>query len=283
MRVICRNVDVSFTSGGRTVEALRDVSLEVRSGEFLSVVGPSGCGKTTLLKTFAGLILPRSGSVNKESTPEGRSAQALLVFQENNLFPWMTVLENAAFGLEMQGLHRSERESRAHALLARLGLSGWENAYPRHLSVGMRQRVAVIRSFLSDPGLLLMDEPFAALDALTRELVHQELLDLWEQNHKTVIFVTHDIEEAILLSDRILLMSASPGTIVSEFAIGLARPRTTATALSDDVQRLKRKIHAELGIAAARGDACFMKRPTIRAWLPGSFDMYGRHARLILF
>ncbi len=246
MRVICRNVGVSFTSGGRTVEALRDVSLEARSGEFLSVVGPSGCGKTTLLKTLAGLIPPRSGAVTKESTRVDRSAQALLVFQENNLFPWMRVLENAAFGLEMQGVSRSERESRAHALLARLGLEGWEDAYPRQLSVGMRQRVAVIRSFLSDPGLLLMDEPFGALDALTRELVHQELLDLWEQNHKTVIFVTHDIEEAILLSDRILLMSAGPGRIVSEFAIGLERPRTTATALSDDVQRLKRKIHAEL-------------------------------------
>jgi NitT/TauT family transport system ATP-binding protein len=248
MDVTCRNVGVSFVTGGRTVEALRDVSLKVRSGEFLSVVGPSGCGKTTLLKTLAGLIAASSGGVEKQSTPEDRSAQALLVFQENNLFPWMTVLENAAFGLEMQGVDRRERESRAHELLARLGLSGWENAYPRHLSVGMRQRVAVIRSFLSDPGLLLMDEPFAALDALTRELVHQELLDLWEQSHKSVIFVTHDIEEAILLSDRILLMSARPGTIVSEFAIDLPRPRTTAAALTDEVQRLKRKIHAQLGL-----------------------------------
>jgi ABC-type nitrate/sulfonate/bicarbonate transport system ATPase subunit len=248
MRVICSHVGVSFAARGRKVEALHDVSLDVRSGEFLSVVGPSGCGKTTLLRILADLIPPQSGTVIKEATPESRSNQALLVFQENNLFPWMTVLENAAFGLEMQGLARSERESRAHALLARLGLSGWENAYPRHLSVGMRQRVAVVRSFLSDPGLLLMDEPFAALDALTRELVHQELLDLWEQNHKTVIFVTHDIEEAILLSDRILLMSASPGTIVSEFKIGLPRPRTTAAALSDEVQLLKRRIHAELGL-----------------------------------
>ena len=248
MRVICRNVSVSFVAGERTVEALRDVSLDVRSGEFLSVVGPSGCGKTTLLRTLADLLPPQSGQVEKQVGPGSRSAQALLVFQENNLFPWMTVLQNAAFGLEMQGVGRGERESRAHALLARLGLSGWEHAYPPHLSVGMRQRVAVIRSFLSDPGLLLMDEPFAALDALTRELVHQELLDLWEQNHKTVIFVTHDIEEAILLSDRILLMSASPGSIVAEFEIGLARPRTTATALSDDVQLLKRRIHAELGL-----------------------------------
>ncbi len=248
MRVICRNVSVSFAAGGRTVEALRDVSLDARSGEFLAVVGPSGCGKTTLLRTLADLIPCTSGQVEKQPDPASRSTQALLVFQENNLFPWMTVLENAAFGLEMQGVDRAQRESRAHELLARLGLSGWEHAYPRQLSVGMRQRVAVIRSFLSDPGLLLMDEPFAALDALTRERVHQELLDLWEQNHKTVIFVTHDIEEAIVLSDRILLMSRSPGTMVAEFRIGLARPRTADAALSDDVQLLKRRIHAELGL-----------------------------------
>jgi len=248
MRVLAKNVSVSYAAGQGTVAALRDVSLDIHSGEFLAIVGPNGCGKTTLLKTLAGLFSPDGGQIETVASSDRQSRQALLVFQENNLFPWMTVLENAAFGLEMQGVHRELREARAHAWLERLGLSGWEGAYPRQLSAGMRQRVAVIRAFLSDPGLLLMDEPFAALDALTREMVHQELLDLWEQNHKTVVFVTHDIEEAILLSDRILLMSASPGTIIAEFEVRLARPRSAEIALSDEVQFLKRLIHAQLGL-----------------------------------
>jgi NitT/TauT family transport system ATP-binding protein len=250
MLVLCSQVDVSFTSQGRTVQALKNLSFEARSGEFLSVVGPSGCGKTTLLRTLAGLIEPQSGLVRRTLTAEDGNSQALLVFQENSLFPWMTALENAAFGLEVQGVGRQEREARALLLLGRFGLEGRERSYPKQLSVGMRQRVAVIRSFLSDPGLLLMDEPFAALDYLTRQGLHEELLDLWEQSQKTVVFVTHDVEEAILLSDRILVMSPAPGTILAEIEIPLRRPRDMAAALSDEVLTLKRKIHRELSLRA---------------------------------
>jgi NitT/TauT family transport system ATP-binding protein len=248
MRVFCQDVHVRLASKERVVQALQDLSLEVRSGEFVAVVGPSGCGKTTLLRTLAGLIQPQRGSVERLPDPGGDSRPALLVFQENSLFPWMTVLQNAVFGLEMQRVGREERESRARALLDRLGLGGWENAYPYQLSAGMRQRVAVVRGFLSNPGLLLMDEPFAALDALTRRTLQGELLDLWEQNHKTVVFVTHDVEEAILLSDRILVMSAGPGTIVAQFDVALPRPRSSAAAGSDEVQVLERRIHRELGL-----------------------------------
>jgi ABC-type nitrate/sulfonate/bicarbonate transport system ATPase subunit len=259
MRVICKNVSVSFVAADRIVRALEGLSFEARSGEFLSILGPSGCGKTTLLRAVANLIQADDGTVERVSTPASHDEQALLVFQDNNLFPWMRVLDNAAFGLEMQGVSRPERERRARTLLARLGLSGRENSYPHQLSAGMRQRVAVVRAFLTDPGLLLMDEPFAALDAQTRLAVQRELLDLWEQNHRTVIFVTHDVEEAILLSDRILVMSPSPGAVVAEFAVGLPRPRSAADALSDEVQILKRMIHRKLGsqrpevMHAARG------------------------------
>jgi NitT/TauT family transport system ATP-binding protein len=250
MRVLCKDVSVRFATRERVTAALRKVSLQVHSTEFVSVIGPSGCGKTTLLRTLAGLIHPHSGTVERIPQSTNRDPRALLVFQENSLFPWMTVLENSVFGLEMQGFNRQERESRAHQLLDRLGLGGWASAYPHQLSAGMRQRVAVIRSFLSDPSLLLMDEPFAALDFLTRRSLQQELLDLWEQDHKTVIFVTHDVEEAILLSDRILVMSPSPGSVVAEFEIALARPRTPAAAWSDEVQVLKRTICRELGLEA---------------------------------
>ncbi|HTS50278.1 MAG TPA: ABC transporter ATP-binding protein [Bryobacteraceae bacterium] len=250
MNVVCQDVTVRFATRERVVTALRNVSLDVRSGEFLSIVGPSGCGKTTLLRTLAGLIQPQSGVVERIFQPTRRNQPALLVFQDYSLFPWMTVLQNSAFGLEMQGINRSERETRARALLDRLGLAGWEGAYPHQLSAGMRQRVAVIRSFLSNPGLLLMDEPFGALDSLTRRTLQQELLELWEQNHKTVIFVTHDVEEAILLSDRVLVMSRNPGAIVAQFDVALDRPRRPASAWSDEVQVLKRRIYQELGFEA---------------------------------
>lgn len=250
MNVVCQDVTVRFATRERVVTALRNVSLDVRSGEFLSIVGPSGCGKTTLLRTLAGLIQPQSGIVERICQPMRRNPPALLVFQDYSLFPWMTVLQNSAFGLEMQGINRPEREARARGLLDRLGLAGWEGAYPHQLSAGMRQRVAVIRSFLSNPGLLLMDEPFGALDSLTRRTLQQELLELWEQNHKTVIFVTHDVDEAILLSDRVLVMSRSPGAIVAEFDVALDRPRRPASAWSDEVLVLKRKIYQELGFEA---------------------------------
>ncbi|MCL4401187.1 MAG: ABC transporter ATP-binding protein [Acidobacteria bacterium] len=244
----CKRVGVSFTSNGSCVQALKDIWFEVRRAEFLSIVGPSGCGKTTLLRVLAGLIRPDEGTVEQVAPRNGRDGRTILVFQENSLFPWMTVLENAAFGLEMQGCGKCEREARARELLHRFGFAGRERDYPHQLSLGMKQRVSIIRCFLSDPAVLLMDEPFAALDCQTRMVLQQELLDLWEQNQKTVVFVTHDVEEAILLSDRILVLSRQPGTIIQEFPVSFARPRHTTLTLDDAFLHLKRCVFAELGM-----------------------------------
>jgi len=221
---------------------LQDVSFTASEGEFVTVVGPSGCGKTTLLRTLAGLIPPRAGQVKCVS-----GSRMLLVFQEDSLFPWMTALENAAFGLKMQGVDRAEREARATELLEQAGLDHREDAYPHQLSVGMKQRVAVVRCFLSDPAVMLMDEPFASVDAQTRLALQQQLLALWEQDHKTVIFVTHDIEEALLLSDRILIMQGPPGRIVESIGVPFARPRDVSLTLDEEFLEMKRRIWSQLG------------------------------------
>jgi NitT/TauT family transport system ATP-binding protein len=251
MRLRCRNLWVSFRSDGREVPVLRDLAFEAGQGEFLTVVGPSGCGKTTLLRTIAGLIRPQVGEVQRIITAADTNQQVLLVFQEDNLFPWMTALENAAFGLEMQGVAKAERERRAGELLRRYGMAGRERAYPHELSLGMKQRVAVIRCFLSDPAVLLMDEPFGALDVQTRLKLQQELLDLWEQNHKTVVFVTHDCEEAVLLSDRVLVLSPQPARLIAEVRIPFPRPRAPELTLEGDFLTLKREIARKLGMVGA--------------------------------
>jgi ABC-type nitrate/sulfonate/bicarbonate transport system ATPase subunit len=220
------------------------VSLHVRDGEFVSVVGPSGCGKTTLLRTLAGFIKPDSGVVE-----HGRSAsQGLMVYQEDSLFPWMNVLDNACFNMEAQGVPKRERERRALALLHRFGFEGREGAWPSQLSMGMKQRVAVIRSFLGASDLLLMDEPFAALDCQMRLTLQQELLELWEQDRKTVLFVTHDVEEAILLSDRVAVFSRQPGNVIGDYRIPFGRPRDPEITLTEDFVRIKRRIFYQLGI-----------------------------------
>lgn len=240
----CVGLSVTFRSDSTPVRALDDVTFSTRPREFLSIVGPSGCGKTTLLRTLAGLIPPETGRVER-SNAEGR---IVLVRQENSLFPWMTVLENATFGLEVQRVPRAERIRRALPLLRRFGLGGRENDYPHQLSLGMKQRVAVAGCFLSDPAMLLMDEPFAALDCQTRLLLQQELLELWEQDHKSVIFVTHDVDEALLMSDRILVLSRQPGRIVSEIRVPFPRPRSASSTLQPDFLALKRRIYQELGM-----------------------------------
>jgi NitT/TauT family transport system ATP-binding protein len=247
MRLKCSNLSVRFPGQSGEVEALRNLSLQAGSGEFLSIVGPSGCGKTTLLRTLAGAVPSQAGRVERIPCPEDRNALALLVFQENSLFPWMTVLENATFGLRMQGVARAEREERALVLLRRFGFAGRERVYPRELSLGMKQRVAVIRCFLSNPSAMLMDEPFAALDYQNRLGLHRELLELWEQDHKTVVFVTHDVEEAIVLSDRIVVLSPQPGTVVAEFRVPFGRPRDPAVALEEEFLVLKRRIWTAMG------------------------------------
>ena len=213
----CARLGLTYPDNGRSVRALTDVSFEVRHGEFVSVIGPSGCGKTTLLHVLAGLLPPTTGNVHLPESAPGLPPAASMVFQENSLFPWMTVLENAAFGLEMRKVRKAERESRTSRMLERLGLAGRERDYPRQLSAGMKQRVAVIRAFVGGGPVLLMDEPFAALDRQTRLRAQEELMDLWDAERKTVVFVTHDVDEALLLSDRIVVLSASPGTVVAEY------------------------------------------------------------------
>lgn len=250
MRLRCSRLGVSFGSTDGTVRALDGLSFESREREFLTLVGPSGCGKTTLLRVLAGVLPPGEGEVERIPSTADHNSDVRLVCQEHSLFPWMTALDNAAFGLEMSGVPRREREAPARDLLRRLGFAGRELAYPRELSLGMKQRIAVARCFLSNPAVMLMDEPFAALDCQTRPVLQQELLDLWEQHHRTVVFVTHDVEEALLLSDRILVLSRQPGHIVAEFAVRFERPRTTALSLTEEFLSLKRQISARLGTGA---------------------------------
>jgi NitT/TauT family transport system ATP-binding protein len=198
----------------RQFVALDDVSLEVRAGEFLVLVGPSGCGKSTLLDLLAGLTLPSSGQVLIDGKPiTGPARDRGVVFQQYALFPWLTALDNVAFGLEIAGLGRSERRAKAAAYLDLVGLSAFAKHYPHELSGGMKQRVAIARSLAYEPEVLLMDEPFAALDAQTRETLQEELVDIWRRTGKTIVFITHGIDEAVVLGQRVAVMTSRPGRI----------------------------------------------------------------------
>ena len=239
---------MGFPDGSRRIEALKELTFECADGEFLSILGPSGCGKTTLLRLLAGLMKPNRGTIEPVASQTNGNSRILLVFQEDSLFPWMTVMQNATFGLEMQGVSKSIREERARLLLDRMGISGREHSFPHQLSMGMKQRVAVIRCFLSEPGLMLMDEPFGALDSQTRSTLQQELLSLWDQKRNSVIFVTHDVEEALILSDRILVLSSQPGSVVGEIHVPLPRPRTRETTLTDEFLSLKKDMYRLLKI-----------------------------------
>jgi NitT/TauT family transport system ATP-binding protein len=241
--MICDRVGLSFHTRDRKIEALRNLSFQSRPGEFLSIVGPSGAGKTTLLRILAGHLKPDTGIVSCPPT-----AKNILVRQEGGVFPWLTVLENATFGLEIQGVGRKERQNRALPLLARFGLAGRESDYPNQLSVGMKQRVALIQALLTDPEVLLLDEPFAGLDCQTRWEVQGELVEVWEQQQqRTVILVTHDVDEALPLSNRVLVLSRQPGRIVAEIEVSLPRPRDLSMLLTVEALRLKRRILGHLG------------------------------------
>ncbi len=205
--------------------AIKDVTLDIKDGEFVCILGPSGCGKTTLLRILAGLETPSIGDFKIHRSSDERPLQSM-VFQERGVIPWMTVEDNVAFGLKMRHLPSKQIKERTHYYLDKVGLKKFAKLYPKELSGGMKQRVSIARAFANDPEILLMDEPFAALDEQNKFILQEELLSIWEETRKTVLFITHSIDEAMLLSDRILLMSAQPGQIAREKEITLPRPRT---------------------------------------------------------
>jgi len=231
------------TRRGETITALDGISFEVRDREFAVLVGTSGCGKSTILRLVAGLIPPSEGGVLLDGRPiSGPGADRGMVFQTYTLFPWLTVQQNVEFGPRLRGVAATERAELARRYLGRVGLRGFERVYPKELSGGMMQRVAIARALANDPAVLLMDEPFGALDAQTRALMGELLLRVWDEAAKTVLFVTHDIEEALFLGDRVFVMTARPGRIREEIQVPLPRPRTVDLLTSETFVRLKRHV-----------------------------------------
>lgn len=240
------------TASGESVHALEQISLELSAGEFVSIVGPSGCGKSTLMMLVSGLIPPSAGKISVGGTPVGGPVpDAAIVFQRDVLLDWRTVLDNVLLPIEIKRLDRAAYRDKARELLRQVGLRSFEQRYPGELSGGMRQRVAICRALVQAPGLLLMDEPFGALDALTREQMCLDLQHMWMRDRNTVLFITHSIEEAVLLSDRVVVMSTRPGRIADILEIGLPRPRGVTSrrdpAFVEAVDRIRRSFMA-LGI-----------------------------------
>lgn len=231
-RIQAHGVGRRFETADGGLDAIRDIDLTVEPGEFCVVVGPSGCGKTTLLRILAGLDRQTSGSLEL-SGAGGRRPTNAMVFQGRSVFPWLTVRQNVAYGLKLRGVGRRERGDAANALLETVGLGRFSRSYPHQLSEGMRQRVAIARALAVDPDLLLMDEPFGSLDEQTRFLLQEELLRIWERTGKTVVFITHSIDEAIVLADRIVVMSAQPGTTRGTFTVPFPRPRSLTAVRAD--------------------------------------------------
>jgi NitT/TauT family transport system ATP-binding protein len=231
-------------SRGSFTPALQNIDLEIEQGEFVCIVGPSGCGKSTLLHLLAGLDRPTTGEISVDGNPvQGPGTDRILLFQELGLFPWLTVRQNVEFGLKMTGVSRDERRDSARKFLRMVHLSHFEDHYIHQLSGGMKQRVALARSLVLRPKILLMDEPFAALDAQTRDMLHDELERLWKETSPTIVFVTHNVREAVRLGDRVLLMSFRPGRIKSQFQVSLPRPRHVEDS---DVACLSKEILGQL-------------------------------------
>ncbi len=239
-----KGVYKKFFADGKEMEALHDVNLTVADNQFVCFIGPSGCGKTTLLRIVAGLELPTAGTVTIDGMPiTGPSPERGMVFQEYSLFPWRTILDNTVFGLELKGMDKVKRGYKGRQYLKMVGLQGFENRYPHELSGGMKQRVAIARTLVNDPKAILMDEPFGALDAQTRNTMQSELLRIWEEEKKTVLFVTHSVDEAIYLADAIVIMSARPGRIKEIIDIPLPRPRSRT---STEVNQIRDSILSDL-------------------------------------
>ena len=241
-RVRAEDVTIAFEGASGDNVAVEKVNLEIEPAEFVCLLGPSGCGKSTLLNAIAGFLAPTHGRLTLDGAPIDRPGPDRgMVFQQHSLFPWKTVLGNVMFGPLMSGHGRVEAEQTARTFLEMVGLSAFTERYPMTLSGGMQQRVGIARALANYPTLLLMDEPFGALDAQTRTMMQENLLKIWDGFKLTVVFVTHDIDEAVFLADRVLVMSAAPGRIIAEYRVDLARPRTADTVLTPAFNRLKKE------------------------------------------
>jgi NitT/TauT family transport system ATP-binding protein len=256
--ILIRQLGVQFPASDGPVVAVQGLDLEVKPGEFVSLIGPSGCGKSTVLNIVAGFLKASSGQVTVDGKViSGPGADRGVVFQQYSLFPWLTVRKNVEFGLKMRGVASGRREAMARTLLGLAGLQAFENNYPDQLSGGMKQRVGIVRALATSPQVMLMDEPFGALDSQTRTVMQEILTNMWQRSRLSVLFVTHDIDEAIFLSDRIYVMTARPGRIKAEITVDLPRPRTpdlmNSPAFLALVQRLKGLIREE-SLAAMGGE-----------------------------
>lgn len=243
-KLVVENIQKTFfrETGGEIVgiKVLDGINLCVAKGEFLSIIGPSGCGKSTLLRIIDGLVKPDDGRVLVDNSPVDRPGpDRAVVFQYFGLYPWRSVLRNVEFGLELKGVPAHERRRIALANIARVGLRGFENHYPHELSGGMRQRVGFARVLALDPDIILMDEPFSAVDEQTREILQEQLLELWAATKKTIVFITHSIDEAVYMADRVIVMGAGPGRIVEEIGVRLPRPRSAGVRTSPELGRIR--------------------------------------------
>jgi NitT/TauT family transport system ATP-binding protein len=249
----CRDLSKTFRGKAGEVEALHSVTFDLAEREMLCIVGPSGCGKSTLLRILAGLLEADSGTVTAHGARDGERPLNALVFQDHGLFPWMNVLDNVAFGLRMAGESRRSSAAQAADFVSKVCLAEFARRYPHELSVGMRQRVNLARAFVVDPHVLLLDEPFASVDAQTRLVLQTELMASCERSHKSVIYVTHDIEEAVLMGDRVLVMSGRPGGIRDQIVVPLPRPRSLLDRDHPTVAMLERRIWAQLEDEVRKG------------------------------
>ena len=275
------HVSRRFVIDGRPLTVLDDVSFDVPAHGISAVVGPNGSGKSTLLRLIAGLLTPDAGSIHIDGAPVADADQRVgLVFQEPRLLPWRSALENVAFPLELAGVDRAERHVKAAALLELVGLSAFARAYPHQMSGGMRQRAAIARALVREPGILLLDEPFSALDALTRERFNAELLDIWQRTGTTILIVTHSIAEAVFLADEVVVLTDPPGRVAARVAVPLGRPRAMDALDSAAFTRAAATIRAHLSgapadIAAQEAAAAPVRDVLERAGAPAWFDPFG--------